>query len=465
MVERARRAHRVPAAPRATTSRRARTRSRSSRTRASRSTSWSASRPRRSSPPGTPGRPRTRALFRAILLPLLVRTAEACGGFDWEDGAFDRVYGELEHSLFGTNRAVRARSRRSSASRSASRSTLARGIRVHETTADEICARWPEARELLPSGFGQTPERTCVLALERELPGGEESPPDAPGRAGRRRHRAPARHGRAGRRRAGRLRAARPHPLEVRPLLGIAATEPAGEPTRLDPWRGKLAADLLARLAESEDDAELGEALERWELVAVRVRAAPLGAAARGARRAARRRGRALGGGDAGGHPRRRARPGARGGSSAAFARSRAARPLDPGAADVLRRAFVEAILHDDRDRLLAALDDALLGLRARPPGYFSRVRRRIRHGRVTFRAATIERWRRPGACWPGSSGSRRSTGSDALPGDLLDELRALLAEAEAWARAERTVPEDDGSTPCERCRNALRDSSRTLLA
>ena len=56
------------------------------------------------------------------------------------------------------------------------------------------------------------------------------------------------------------------HPFGARPLLGIAATEPAGEPTRLDPWRGKLAADLLARLGETEDDTELGEALERWEL-------------------------------------------------------------------------------------------------------------------------------------------------------------------------------------------------------
>ena len=45
-----------------------------------------------------------RTLFRAILLPLLVSTAEACGGFDWEDGAFNRVYGELERSLFGAGR-------------------------------------------------------------------------------------------------------------------------------------------------------------------------------------------------------------------------------------------------------------------------------------------------------------------------------------------------------------------------
>jgi len=38
-------------------------------------------------------------LLRTIVLPLLADVAEACGGFDWEDGAFDRVYGELEHSL------------------------------------------------------------------------------------------------------------------------------------------------------------------------------------------------------------------------------------------------------------------------------------------------------------------------------------------------------------------------------
>src|SRR4029077_5684211 len=56
------------------------------------------------------------------------------------------------------------------------------------------------------------------------------------------------------------------HPLGARPMLGIAATEPGGEATRLDAWRGRLAADLLERLAASEGDLALGEALERWEL-------------------------------------------------------------------------------------------------------------------------------------------------------------------------------------------------------
>jgi hypothetical protein len=37
-----------------------------------------------------------------------------------------------------------------------------------------------------------------------------------------------------------------------------------------------------------------------------------------------------------------------------------------------VRRIFVETVLADDRVRLLAALDEAMLGLRARPAGFFS---------------------------------------------------------------------------------------------
>jgi hypothetical protein len=49
-------------------------------------------------------------------------------------------------------------------------------------------------------------------------------------------------------------------------------------------------------------------------------------------------------------------------------------------------------------------------------------------------------------------------------PGDLLGELRALLSEAEAWTRAERMVP-DSAVAAVQRCRDALEDSGRTLLA
>ena len=44
------------------------------------------------------------ALFRSILLPMLTWTAERCGGFDWDDEAFDSAYADFEHTLFGTAR-------------------------------------------------------------------------------------------------------------------------------------------------------------------------------------------------------------------------------------------------------------------------------------------------------------------------------------------------------------------------
>jgi hypothetical protein len=51
-----------------------------------------------------------------------------------------------------------------------------------------------------------------------------------------------------------------------------------------------------------------------------------------------------------------------------------------------------------------------------------------------------------------------------ALPAELLVELRALLVEAEAWTRAERTVP-DEATQAVDRCRALLEESGRTLLA
>jgi len=52
----------------------------------------------------------------------------------------------------------------------------------------------------------------------------------------------------------------------------------------------------------------------------------------------------------------------------------------------------------------------------------------------------------------------------DAPPASLLDELRALLDEAEAWARTERGVPET-ALDAVARGRQMLESTSRTLLA
>jgi hypothetical protein len=52
----------------------------------------------------------------------------------------------------------------------------------------------------------------------------------------------------------------------IRPVLPIAATQPPGEPSRLDAFRGPVAVAVLAALDRADGDPELAEALDRWEL-------------------------------------------------------------------------------------------------------------------------------------------------------------------------------------------------------
>src|SRR6266581_1583826 len=160
----------------------------------------------------------SRALYRSVLVPLLVRTAEGCGGFDWDDSAFDRAYAELEESLFGDGHAYGA---------------VAPLVGI-----------------------------SCGAGLER----GASEVPDAPGEL-------------ADAVTALRLATAAPvaagpvlferldwRPYGVRPVLPIAATAPPGEPTRLDPFRASVAEKLRPLLALADEDSKLGDALDRWEL-------------------------------------------------------------------------------------------------------------------------------------------------------------------------------------------------------
>jgi hypothetical protein len=306
------------------------------------------------------------ALRRTVLIPLLIRTAEASGGsFDWEDAAFERAYLELERLLFGERRSYAALTPLVGLTAGGT-VDLAHGVRVRPAAAGEITACWPDAARLLPRDFGREVDRTLVLELESELDSAACRVPDAPGEF------AAA---------ISALRLATPgavaagpvlferldwRPYGVRPMPPLSAQIPPGEPTRLDEFRARLAVDLHRRLAEAACDPEVLEALERWELAlfhegslrADELREAldallgceegPWAAAMRAAAllgETARERGelltafRALLDGDG---------PGSR-------------------AEDAVRRALVEAVLHESRHQLVRALDDSLLGLRPRP--------------------------------------------------------------------------------------------------
>jgi hypothetical protein len=305
------------------------------------------------------------ALFGSVLLPLLMSTADLCGGFDWDDEAFARAYAELELALFGEGHSYGAVAPVIGVTTGGNTIELGGGLRLRVAATGELAKMWPEANGLLPSDFGREPDRLCVLELERALEAGATEPPDAPGEL-------------ADAITAIRLATAAPvaagpvlferldwRPYGVRPVLPIAATQPTGEPQRFDSFRSSLAADLITKLALVDDDPELGEALDRWELSlfqdgpfkAEQLReslTALLGGT--DGLWAATVRGAIL----LGETPRARAELQDR-------------LTGDPDA-DVVRRTLVEALLQGDRQALVKTLDQSILGLRDAPPGYFARI-------------------------------------------------------------------------------------------
>lgn len=303
-------------------------------------------------------------LVVSVLLPLLEATAEAGGGAAWDDAAFDRAYAELEHSLFGSRRLYAAVAPVVGLSLGAA-ADLGGGVRIRAAAAGELAAHRPDAASLAPAGFGREPDRLCVLELEQELSAGGSDPPDAPGEL-------------ADAVTALRLATAGPiaagpvlferldwRPYGIRPVLPVAATAPPGEPVRLDAYRAGLAAELRRRLPLADDDRELGDALDRFELALfqddpfrseqLRVALVSLLGAGDGFFAAAMRAAALLG--ESG---RERA-------ELLAVLRSLGDDPAALAALDTVRRAVVETLVHGERGALVSALDDVLLGVRPLP--------------------------------------------------------------------------------------------------
>ena len=191
------------------------------------------------------------ALFRTVLLGLLISTAEAAAGSTGTTRRSRRAYAELERRSSGTGGAT-SRSRRSSASRSRSRSS--------SRPASSFGRSWPaSSRRTGPSraassrGLRRVPDRSrrrrAALRARRV-----QTPPDAAAEI-------------ADATSALRLTtmaavAAGPvmfetldgRPFGIQPVLPIAATQPPGESSRLDAFRAPIAVDVLAALGEADGD-------------------------------------------------------------------------------------------------------------------------------------------------------------------------------------------------------------------
>ncbi len=295
------------------------------------------------------------ALFRTVLLDLLIRVAEACGGFDWDDESFDRAYDALEQSLFGDRRAYIAVAPLVGITAGLQR-VLSEGIRVRPVADGELARHWPEAKGLLPPGFGSEPDRYCVVEFRVGLDSGEDVP-DTPAEI-------------ADVVSAIRLATAAPlsagpvlfetldgRPYGIRPVLPIAATQPPGEATKLDEFRGALAAELLVRMGLVDADTNLAEALDRWELSLFQhepFRSEQLRAALEAALGTT--------------WPLRASilletEPEARARLHDELARLADGEAATPEAGTAVRRALVEVLRAGDRPSLVAGLDRELLGL------------------------------------------------------------------------------------------------------
>ncbi len=301
------------------------------------------------------------ALFRSILLPMLTWTAERCGGFDWNDDAFESAYADFEQSLFGSARTYVALAPVVGLS-AGQEADLGGGIRLRPIVSGEISSLWPEARGLMPVDFGRDFDRLLILELTRELDATDAEPPDAAAEL------ADAvsalRLATAGAIAAGPVVFERLdfRPLRISPLLPIAATEPRGEAARLDKIRAKLSADLRAKLTLADEDRGLGEALDRWELslfsdepfrsAQVREALTCLLGAEGGAWAATMRAAVLLG---------------EKGRERVALLERLREERAGRETRDAVRRALVETLLHGNRAALVASLDETLLGLRPRP--------------------------------------------------------------------------------------------------
>ena len=304
------------------------------------------------------------ALYRTVLLPLVADVAEACGGFDWDDDAFDRAYAELEESMFGDERVYAAIAPLVGVEVG---QTIPLGdrLRVRHAADGELVAHWPDAARLGPESFGREPDRMCVLELEQPMPADGGEPPDAPGEI-------------ADAVTALRLATCGPiaagpvlferldwRPFGVRPVLPIAATQPPGEPTRLDVFRGETARVLIGKLGAVEDDRELGDALDRWELALFQdgsFRAEQLRSSLEallgngdGAWAAALRTAVLLG------------ETGRERQDCLMVLRRLCEGVARPEAADLVRRALVVTVTRGEREKLVAELDESLLGVRPTP--------------------------------------------------------------------------------------------------
>ena len=143
-------------------------------------------------------------------------------------------------------------------------------------------------------------------------------------------------------------------PFGIKPMLPIAAAQPGERRRASTRSAAGSRPSCSSGLPLADEDPELGEALDRWELSLFQS-------------------------GSSREEQLREALTALLGGMDGVWAATMRASVLlgdrlDEPRPDSVRRAIVETLMHGDRPGLVLALDDAMLGLREAPAGYFARA-------------------------------------------------------------------------------------------
>ncbi len=122
------------------------------------------------------------ALRDTVLLPLVVATADACGGFDLDDPALERLLVRLERAAVAERTTYAALAPIVGIEAAPDGVDLGLGVVLQRVSATGLAADWPECQGLLPEGFLREPDRRHALVVSAAVPRGEDAAlPDAAG--------------------------------------------------------------------------------------------------------------------------------------------------------------------------------------------------------------------------------------------------------------------------------------------
>ena len=122
------------------------------------------------------------ALRDTVLLPLVVATADACGGFDLDDAALERLLVRLERAAVAERTTYAALAPVVGIEAAPDGVDLGLGVVLQRVSATGLAADWPECQGLLPEGFLREPDRRHALVVSAAVPRGEDAAlPDAAG--------------------------------------------------------------------------------------------------------------------------------------------------------------------------------------------------------------------------------------------------------------------------------------------